>query len=317
LLVGSGHNTNAGDFPPKDLSGVDDDLFQFDMSTSANGLVQAVQVNFLLNAGSTDYFELLLGIADLSTINTLSFVTISKKRTDFTRIGTDATLTWKNVVGIQIIVRTKPNPSGIGFPSDTFKNFKFVNTANSPLTGTYTWIQLNVLKSGSYEAKSLQGPVSDSLTLSSASVLVTPQVTTVVEPEANEIWIYRKGGNLPFYYRVKRMLVSAYAAFTDNLSDDDALALGFILNEDLLQITSANLTDDIVEIVGPIDGRMLYFTTSDLLLTPPNQPDSFDPALTVKICGTAGEIFYWARKVAENVVLIGTSHDVYSFSSLS
>src|SRR5207249_3950856 len=115
------------------------------------------------------------------------------------------------------------------------------------------------------------------------------------------------------FYRIKR-LTSAYATpFDDNLSDLDALEEGVTLNLGALSINSIDLPDDILEIVGPINGKMLYFTKNAVYPSEVNSPESYVPGQGNFFMGAAStaEMFLWARKVGQNAVLIGTTHDIY------
>lgn len=308
--VASAHNSNSTDFPPLDLSGADDDILSFSMSLDDWTKFVHLQINFTMTTG-----ELYRGHfypSDIQGVNPTGALTLTKKRSEFVREGANAAYSWINISLLQIIIETKLSAA---VASASFSAFKWYDSTQSPLNGTYTWVQVNVLKSGTYEVQSAISPESDTLTIANGSAEIIPEDPTIISPETTEIWIFRKGGNLPEYYRVIRQIVQGeLAAVVDDTSDLDALNIGIILNVALLEINSTNLDSDIYEIVGPINGRMLFFTSTDLHFTPPNQPNTFDPALSIKVAGTEGEIFYWARKIGENTVLIGTSEDLYTLS---
>lgn len=183
-----------------------------------------------------------------------------------------------------------------------------VTSASGDLTGSYEYCQINVLSDGGYFAKSARGAIS-SITLSSASGRVTPRSPSVDEPQATEVWIFRRGGKLPYFYRVKR--TSDYSSFDDNLSDIDTLADGVVLNENSVSINSATISEPILEMVGLVYGRMIYFTSCLIYFSEIASPDSVDPTQAMSHSGDDSEIFLWARLVGENIILVGTTKDLY------
>lgn len=180
------------------------------------------------------------------------------------------------------------------------------------LTGSYEYVQINVFANGSYTARSQVSPVSE-IVVAAENVTVTPQ--NVTSP-SNEVWIFRRGGNLEEYYRVKRITSSYTTPFTDSLSDEDALEIGITLNLLALSINSTGLPDDILGVVGPVNQRMLYFTKNTLYFSEVNSPETYDPNRGIHYSdnSTGTEIFLWAKKVGDNIVLIGTTHDIYKLT---
>lgn len=177
------------------------------------------------------------------------------------------------------------------------------------LTGIYEYIQINVFGNGSYIAKSIVGP-SASITVTAENVNVTG--TNVTSP-ANETWIFRRGGTLSEYYRIKR-LTSAYTTlFVDNVTDEEALEEGVTLNLLALSVAVAGLPDDIYAIAGPIHQRMLYFTKKAVHFSEINSPETYDPNRSINYSdnSTGSEVFLWAEEVSDNVVQIGTTNKRY------
>lgn len=177
------------------------------------------------------------------------------------------------------------------------------------LTGDYEYAQINIISNGAYIAKS---PVSDpdTITLAAENASVDPD-----NPPAGvtEVWIFRRGGDLDQYYRVYRQVSSLGSSFTDSVTDSDALDEGVTLDLNSLTINSTDLPDDILEVVGPVNGRMIYFTKNAINFSETNSPDSYLPGQSIFYSGgtTGAEQFLWARKTGENVVLVGTSRDIY------
>jgi len=179
------------------------------------------------------------------------------------------------------------------------------------LSGSYRYAQVNVFvnSSGGYRARSAPSPI---VTIATTNNKV--QVTPVnVSGAQNEVWIFRQGGLLDQFYRVKRITSSYTTPFDDNLADLDALADGTTLNILALPVDSTNLPDAILEMVGPINGRILYFTAKTVYFSETYSPESYVPGQGVFLMGApqTAETFLWARKVAANVVMIGTTKDVY------
>lgn len=177
------------------------------------------------------------------------------------------------------------------------------------LTGVYEYIQMNVFSNGAYIAKSTVGP-SSTITATSENINVTGQNPTA---PANEIWIFRRGGNLDEYYRVRRITSSYNTLFVDNVTDDDALDIGITLDLLSLSVNSTDLPDDILAVVGPINRRMLYFTKKAIIFSEVNSPESYNPNKSINYSDNASgtEVFLWAKKVNEDIVLIGTTHEIY------
>jgi len=179
------------------------------------------------------------------------------------------------------------------------------------LTGTYDYIQICVFvnSGGGYQARTAPSAV-QTITTSSNQVKVTP---SNVSGAQNEVWIFRRGVNLPTFYRIKRITSGYTTPFDDNMSDQDALDQGIIANLNALPIDSTNLPDDILEIVGPLNQRLLLFTAKTLHITEVNSPESYNPNQSINFMGApqTAEVFCWARKLGQNVVLVGTTQEIY------
>ena len=181
------------------------------------------------------------------------------------------------------------------------------------LTGSYEYCQVNVFHNGSWIGKSPRGPITTAVTASANKISVDPVDPTVADADANEAWIFRRGGNLDQFYWVATK--TSYAAFDDNMSDDTALQYGISLNEFLTTVAAAGISDPIVGCVGPVYGRMLYITNKAIFFSEIDSPDTYDSRTTINLGSNAGvEAFLWAHKVGENIILIGTTFDIYSIT---
>jgi hypothetical protein len=178
------------------------------------------------------------------------------------------------------------------------------------ISGDLEYIQINVYSNGgSYRSKSAPSPVA-TVTAVDNKILVTPHNPT---SPANEVWIFRRGGALAQFYRVLRITSSYTTPVDDNTSDQDALDDGVTANLNALSVNSTDLPDSILEIVGPVNQRVLYFSATTVHFSETNSPESYVPGQSEYFMGAAAtaEIFCWAKKVGNNIVLIGTTHDVY------
>lgn len=178
------------------------------------------------------------------------------------------------------------------------------------LIGDYTYVQINVLKNGAYIAKSPPSTETVAVTATSNKIQVDPSTPAGGE---NEVWVFRRGGDLDQYYRVYRQVASLGTAFDDNVSDQDALDEGITLDLNALSVTSTDLPDDILEVVGPVNGRMIYFTKNAINFSELNSPDSYHPTQSKFYAGgaTGAEIFLFARKIDDNTVIVATTNDYY------
>lgn len=177
------------------------------------------------------------------------------------------------------------------------------------LTGVYTYVQVNVFVNGAYKAKSALN-TSVSITATAENVNVTAQNPTA---PSNEVWIFRKGGTLQQYYRVKRLTSSYSTLFVDNVTDETAILENVTLNDLAVSINSTDFPDAILEVVGPVNGRLFFFTANTVYPSEVNSPESYVPGQGVPYSGNASgsEVFLWAKKVARKVIMVGTTKDVY------
>ncbi len=314
-------NTNSDDYPPfdsltfvNDNDGNDDDTFSLDIKPDDATKVYFVSVGLLLEIPSApgvsvdNWYGFIWRSWDtpnpfLNAIN--PFITLTARRGDFLRYGFDNTLNWRTIKGIRITI------VGTTVQNYSVNNIHFYGSDQSLLNGTYEYTQINVLSNGAYVGKSPHGPITSNIYVLSSYTIVLPQDPTLVEPQTNEIWIFRRGGNLDKFYLVKVMRYDEYGTFEDHLSDIDALTLGITLNEFLLSLRPADLPDDILAIISQFYQRVLYFTNSTIYFSEINSPDSYDSRLPIKFSGAPTEIFMWAKKVGENIILIGTTEEIY------
>jgi hypothetical protein len=237
-------------------------------------------------------------------------LTLTIPRNKFIKRGSDPTLGWTAVKGLRFSYRSTTATSVI---------VSYVNSymlgGKLPLRkGRYEYCQIDVYKNGAYTGKSTMGPISyvdigDDATY--AATITTD--STGMDSQVNETWVFRRGGLLDQWYRVK-VVTSPYAAFLDNLEDIDAIAVNVTLNTNLVSANSTGLSDAILDIVGPIQGRWYYFTDTFFYPTDINNPDLIDTTKGVRLTGSNNEKFLWARQIAEAAVLVGTTKNIYLLS---
>lgn len=301
---------NTLDFP-KDLAGAEEDVFQFEMKIDdISKLVASNQMAVRIRFTAASYawsHEVILGGNDLIGVMTPNeYRTFRITRAEFGDTASDP-FDWSNIETMDITVVSDGTLADAVF---TFKNFKLIDSTGGALNGTYTWLQVNVYRSGSFTSKSLAGPVSESFTIEPGFAVITPFDPTIIEPSATEVWIYRRGGELSDYYRVGIIDMDEFGTFEDLLSDEEVLSINERLDTDSLSV-SDGITDDILEIVGPVHHRALYFTETEVYFSDIYNPDTFNPNRTQNTTRSEAEKFLWARLVSENTVIYGTSHDLY------
>jgi len=176
--------------------------------------------------------------------------------------------------------------------------------------GQYQYAQVEVNNTGSYLAKSVLSTPSSLVTIDMGQAHVT--ASTPADAQSNEVWVYRKGGLLDAWYRIKVLTSNYDTPFYDTLSDLDALDLNIKFDPSFISV--ASITDKIFDIIGPVNGRWYYFTTNFMYPSDINDPDLINPGLAIRISGSYSELFMWARQLNDSTILVGTSVDIYTLS---
>lgn len=315
-------------------TGLDTDTFTFFITLDAGSPVgssllnlDTIQISIDLvqpggaGAGTSDNFHYtriglssVLGLPNLSTYAPEifyggNFIKFTIPRSFFDRIGTSTTKGWNTVYGYTIILIST---TAATFIMSSFPGC-FAGGSKGPLTrGNYEYMQVNVNSNGAYVGKSPRGPIlSFAVNDDSAYYAkITPQSPTAIDTQVNETWIFRRGGLLQQWYRVLKVL-TPWAQVSDLLSDADAQTLGITFNENLVSIASSSISDKILEIIGPIEGRWMYFTVNVMYPSDINSPDVVDPTKAIRTTGSSSEIFLSAKRISDNAVIVNTSRDSY------
>lgn len=302
---------------------IDDDTFTINVRVGDTSKLVKVRVEFLLETPETipDYtpdvtnyywYEWLAREENASEINSeLSFnsgfrqgvdawSTLIATRGNFNRVGNDDSKTWATVKGIRVIC--------VGTESMTyvFNDLSWTGGDNT-LNGWYEYKQVNVVDHGSFVQQSLPSTASAAVFVQGATTNVDP-----VDPApATQVWIYRRGGALDQWYRVKVITGGTHAAFNDELTDADALLLNVVLNE-----YTEVIPDNVVQIEMPFFERALYMTYNAIYISQRNDITRCDSRHIIENCGstTTAETNMFMAKVSEREIIIGTTADMYSLT---
>ncbi|HYE84843.1 MAG TPA: hypothetical protein VEA16_00710 [Vicinamibacterales bacterium] len=222
--------------------------------------------------------------------------------------GATAGRGWNTVRAVRLDVR---QTAGGAAAQVRFDRLRISGGSSSPMTGQYEWLIVAVTNFGSYHAKSGPSAVSAKvdLTAQGATLTVAAGVISALDANVNELWVFRRGGNIDDWYRTKVHTGGPWGGaqtINDTLSDADAL----IAN---VKLEAYNTTppDNIIAIVGPHYDRTFALTSTFLYPSQPRNPDSFDSRHPVLV-GDASETALWVVKVREEL-FVGTTKDIYRF----
>lgn len=169
------------------------------------------------------------------------------------------------------------------------------------------YMQVNVANNGSYVGRSEAGPSTGFLYSNGFVFSITPQVPT--DAQVTDIQVYRRGNTVADWRLVLEFTIANMATpQIDGMTDAVALLQsGF----DLSLISTASI-EDILDIVGPFEGRWFYFTKHFVYPSDIIDPDLVNGAsLVVRLTGGNNEAFLWARSVNPNTILVGTTANIY------
>ncbi|HWY35857.1 MAG TPA: hypothetical protein VNX68_14535, partial [Nitrosopumilaceae archaeon] len=285
---------------PQDILNVP--LFRDPATTALPATLTSITFQFWLQNVTqtpTDYFS-------WTWLNDGTMGTVpNPRRSDFTRYGT-LPVGWESVYVYAFIFTATAATGQFKFNHEPY----FYGGSNA-LEGDYEWMQVNVsTNSGQFVSKSEMGPATGVKTVTMQNVTITPQNPSGIEPQADQAWIFRRGGQLQQWYRVL-VTQSPWTATGQQLSDNDALTLGITFDLNLKSINSVGIPDKIFEIIGPIEGRWYYFTTNFMYPSDINDPDLVNVGLGIRTTGSNSEIFLSAKRINDNSVIVLTSHSAY------
>lgn len=299
----------------------DNDLINISFVANSGNLSGITAVSLKFFSGITgSYF---LYTTPVSNPGTTINILISRNQFNSFGPGPD----WANVYQFAVYLTTKaavnftmgatiiPVVDAALTPPST--HYAFYNGINSNIDGqdaVVRYVPILINSNNNYVGT---GAFQDSITSGELIVSVGTDVKISVvastDPQVNFIWLYRIGGNLGQWYRVK-VIPNTTGDYIDNLSDLNALEQNITLNLNLASVNYLFFTDKIYSIIGPIEGRWYYFTNQFMYPSDINNFDVVDISRGVRTCGSDNELFMWAIKVAEGYVLVGTTVDIYVLS---
>ena len=229
---------------------------------------------------------------------------LSLTRGQFSRIGATSGKSWATVRAVRVVAEMG------GGGTDSVLRIDDIRINGGPLLGAYKWVYVYVRNDGTYTAKSAPSALSAEATVTAQAADVTAPADGSRDSQINEIWVYRAGGFLDAFYRVKVTTgVSGTGAVTmrDALSDRDALIVNLKLEYDNTPPPST-----ILDIEGPYYDRTFCLTATHLYPSRRLNPDSYSTGQVIRVSGV-DETAYWVKK-AFGGLYIGTSKDIYRLS---
>jgi len=292
--------------------GTPDDRFSFSFQCEEPSQLTSVTVEFLLEkpaipgAQVEDYFTYTWNNGgDQNPFNQSfnSWSSLGALRKEFERKGTNAELDWNAIQDVRFTAVC------VAEISLAFYDGYFNGGTGGPLNGTYEWLQVNVAKREGFITRSVASPVSSSLVIRNSSVQITPIDPTV--GLGTEWWIYRRNIELDSQFALVRTGTGT-TPFTDDLDDLSTFnPLNPVYDVNMRSISPTVLVDDILSMVGPINGRMIYFTFKEIIFSEQYSPGTYNIQQVRSFSGDLGEVFLWATQVGRSTVMVGTSKDVY------
>ncbi len=304
-------------------------------------IIKRVVLDFILDGDPTDqttydnYYELNFDYDQLQ-VGISTQTTLSAKRSDAVRFGTDQSKNWKNVIGVRFLVVATEDAN------IQFGDITIIGGLDGSLNGVYNYLQLDVCDDGHYEAKSPTGALgvetnsgtrSTDFTIINGSVTLQPVVNNL---NATAHFFFRKSSsnlgidpNTGMSLNTSTLNLFNYVgqsalgvAFKDTLSDTEILQMnadGTLLPNLYLETLNSQdipnpLSEDILAIEGMYNERMLYMTSSFVYLSDRLNPDAVDTRYTIKPSGNPSEKNLWLKKLTNNVLILATTKDLYEIS---
>lgn len=235
------------------------------------------------------------------------------ERQDFAKVGFDSSLGWADVRRIRIIIENA-TVQDVGIQD------LIIEGGRGSLTGTYTYLQVNVFNNGKYEAKSVAGPSTSDLVLDHQFTKITPDAPSGFASvgnlnETNKIYIYRRNEDIGGDYTLVAIREDL-SEFIDNVSDNDAAEGidGHTIENIIANLFLEDLPDNIVDLVPNYFRRTIYITADNIKVSDLDNPDAIDSRFALDTSGESSEVNLWAIKVSESSLLVGTTVDIYNIT---
>jgi len=214
---------------------------------------------------------------------------------------------WNTVRMIRVVMQANVADPG----QLAFDNLKISGTSvGSPLSGAYEWAYAYYRDNGSYLAYSALSASSGFFQIDATSAGITIPVDINRDSQVNQIWVFRRGGELvDGWYRTAvyapgTSVGTGAITISDTLSDQDALELNILADED-----TDLPPDNIIGIEGPYYDRLFVLTATHLYPSRRLSPDNFAVTQVIRIAGP-DEHALWVKK-AFGGLYIGTTKDIY------
>lgn len=243
--------------------------------------------------------------------------TLTSKRNEFIRQGSDSTLDWKTISSIRITATGNVSDNWFGAA-----NPHFTGGGLGQLNGLYEYRYIQVNDNGIYVAKSGPSPTSDPVLVFNGKVTINAPIT---DSQATDVWVYRR--SLPTTENrqddgtdtgqpIIPLLDKFYRVYpeggVDNTSDIEALRLNDVLNEQIASV--ADITEPFIGMEGLVNERMLYLTKSFLYLSDLLNPDGYDTSRTIRVSGDPSEANLWVKQISNGLILLATTKDLYEIT---
>lgn len=258
----------------------------------------------------SDVYATIWFIADMAAAGTVvaGWNKLTVRRGDMVRGGPGtAGQTWANVRMVRLVMQGNvEDPGAVYFDNIAISG---VAAGGSPLNGDYEWAYSYYRDNDSYLAYSALSPTSGFFHIDSSSAEVTIPADINRDSQVNQIWLWRRGGELDTWYRVAvydpgTSVGTGAIIISDTTSDQDALDINITADED-----TDLPPDNIIGIEGPYYDRLFVLTETHLYPSRRLSPDNYAITQIIRIAGP-DERALWVKK-AVGGLFIGTTKDIY------
>jgi hypothetical protein len=291
-----------------------DDIITFTISatgaTAGLGNIRAVVLAMKDSSGiiiERIWQSIVGGYGDATTVNFLGLSTITIS-TDRNNLMAGLPFDWTSVGVMQIIIVNTGPPVNNEYNikvDDHFTGGPWEDT--NLVANNIEYMQVNIRNDGSYVGRSEEGPSTGFLYTNGFVFSILPQVPS--DPQVTGIQVFRRGNTVADWRLVLTFDSTNWTvAQIDGMTDAIALEqTGFDLT-----LVSTDSIEEILQIVGPFEGRWYYFTSHFCYPSDIIDPDLVNGASeVVKLTGGNSENFLWAQPVDSETILIGTNYNIY------
>lgn len=297
--------------------GTDTDSFKLGIRITDTSSLVKVRVEILLTTptGATNdvsdylYFEWPVNDSPDLNIGKAVWSTLQCTRGDFVRSGSDNTLDWSTVMGIRVIILF--NQDDLSINGDAIGAIGLFGGSLGNLTGLYEYVQVNVNNGGSYIAKSGPSVSTGKQYVFAGQNILTPY-TTGADAQVTEYWFFRRGETLDQFYYVGKVVVGGAGTVNDNITDQTAIQINITVNFFLDSLQ--NVSDEILQIEGPVYGRVLYLTYRQIIISDYLNPDFYDTRQPLVTASNVGEQNLFLIQLANSQIILGTTQNLYEIN---